>query len=93
MSMKKKIQQYAFDSPSSLTAVSRTLSPSEQHDQVDQQPEADNHMVFDDDYLTNFASELSASCKDLRVAHLNIRSLRNKVDELRVLQNVCKLTF
>ena len=38
------------------------------------------------DHLLEIAREINISPKDLKVAHLNICSLRNKVEELRVLQ-------
>ena len=37
------------------------------------------------------ANELSAAPKDTRVGHLNICSLRNKTDELRLIQNISRL--
>ena len=40
------------------------------------------------DYLHAIAQEINTSPKDLKVAHLNICSLRNKVEELRVLQTI-----
>ncbi|KAK2548588.1 hypothetical protein P5673_031180 [Acropora cervicornis] len=36
------------------------------------------------------ASELNATPKDIRVGHLNICSLRNKIYELRLIQNICR---
>ena len=42
------------------------------------------------DYLQDFASDIHAGSKNLSIAHLNIRSLRNKVDEVRLLLRVCK---
>ncbi|CAH3133336.1 unnamed protein product, partial [Porites lobata] len=41
------------------------------------------------DYLENLSRILNYSSKDLRVAHLNICSLRYKIDELRLLQRIC----
>ena len=38
------------------------------------------------DHLLEIAREINISPKDLKVVHLNICSLRNKVEELRVLQ-------
>ena len=32
----------------------------------------------------------SSSCKDVRMAHINICSLRSKADEIRCLQRQCK---
>lgn len=51
----------------------------------------DESCTADESHLTVLAQKLqSCSSKDLRVAHLNIRSLRNKIDELRCLQLLCK---
>lgn len=36
-------------------------------------------MNLSDDYLLNIASDLDTPPTDLRIAHLNIRSLRNKI--------------
>ena len=41
------------------------------------------------DYLEHTASKLASTPKDLLIAHLNIRSIRNKMAELRTLQYVC----
>lgn len=41
------------------------------------------------DYPEQTASKLALAPKDLRVAHLNIRSIRNKMEELRTLEYVC----
>ena len=38
--------------------------------------------------LLEIAREINISPKDLKVAHLNICSLRNKVEELRVIQTI-----
>ena len=43
-----------------------------------------------DDYLLDIANDLDSSSKDLRIAHLNICRLRNKIEELRTLQNICR---
>ena len=40
------------------------------------------------DHLLEIALEINISPKDLKVAHLNICSLRNKFEELRVLQTI-----
>ena len=40
------------------------------------------------DHLLEIAREINISPQDLKVAHLNICSLRNKVEELRVLQTI-----
>ena len=42
------------------------------------------------DDLFNMANELNAAPKDISVGHLNICSLRNKIDELRLIQNICR---
>ena len=42
-----------------------------------------------DDYLEILSRILNYSSKDLKVAHLNICSLRYKIDELRLLQRIC----
>ena len=41
------------------------------------------------DHLAQTASKLASAPKDLRVVHLNIHSIRNKMEELRTLQHVC----
>ena len=43
-----------------------------------------------EDVLHSIACELNTAPKDLRIGHLNIRSLRNKIDELRLLQKICR---
>ena len=43
-----------------------------------------------DNYLQQAALHLNSSTKDLKIAHLNVCSIRNKIDELRVLQNICR---
>ena len=54
---------------------------------------ATTRVIFGDvivvDHLAQTASKLASAPKDLRVAHLNIRSIRNKMEELRTLQHVC----
>ena len=42
------------------------------------------------DDLYNMTNEPNAAPKDIRVGHLNICSLRNKIDELRLIQNICR---
>ena len=49
-------------------------------------PEGDVAVV---DNLTQTASKLALAPKDLCVAHLNICSIRNKMEELRALQFAC----
>jgi len=41
-------------------------------------------------HLGDLFTSLDYSPKSLRIAHLNISSLRNKLDELKVLQELCK---
>ena len=41
-------------------------------------------------HLGDLLTSLDYSPKSLRIAHLNISSLRNKLDELKVLQELCK---
>lgn len=36
----------------------------------------------------NMTNQLNAAPKDIRVGHLNICSLRNEIDELRLIQNI-----
>lgn len=43
-----------------------------------------------EDYLCNSAKAMSLGSNSLNIAHINIRSLRNKVDEVRLLLSVCK---
>ena len=45
----------------------------------------------ENDSLREFAMSLQkSSIKDIKVAHLNVRSLRLKIDEIRLLQQLCK---
>ena len=41
------------------------------------------------DYLQDFARTMHQG-SNLRVTHINIRSLRNKVDEINILLHVCR---
>ena len=41
-------------------------------------------------HLGDLLASLDYSSKCLRIAHINICSLRNKLDELKVLQELCK---
>lgn len=50
---------------------------------------ASQQTLASEDYLENLSKILNYSSKDLRVAHLNICSLRYKIDELRLLQRIC----
>ena len=43
-----------------------------------------------DNYLQQAALHLNSSTKDLKITHLNVCSIRNKVNELRVLQSICR---
>lgn len=43
-----------------------------------------------DDYLERFAASLNTSHNDLRIAHLNVCSLRNKIEDIRLLQKICR---
>jgi hypothetical protein len=44
----------------------------------------------DSDYLQEFAREIQSGSNKFSEAQINIRSLRNKIDELRVLLQVCR---
>lgn len=44
----------------------------------------------DSDYLQEFAREIQSGSNKFSVAQINIRSLRNKIGELRVLLQVCR---
>ena len=44
----------------------------------------------DENYPQQAAQILNSSTKDLKIAHLNVCSIRNKIDELRVLQSICR---
>lgn len=46
--------------------------------------------ILSDSYLQNIALDLDTVPKDLRITHLNICSLRNKIEDLRVLQCICQ---
>ena len=43
------------------------------------------------DYLLDFAKSINHGNKSLKIAHINIRSLRNKVDEVKLLLHICRL--
>lgn len=43
-----------------------------------------------DDYLQDIVRKLATNAKHLKIAHLNIRGLRNKVDEIRILLKLCR---
>ena len=44
----------------------------------------------DENYLQQAAQLLNSLTKDLKIAHLNVCSIRNKIDVLRVLQSICR---
>ena len=52
-------------------------------------PNGANLREHADNYLQQAALHLNSSTKDLKIAHLNICSIRNKIDELKVLQSIC----
>lgn len=43
-----------------------------------------------EDYLLNFASEINRGSNNFSIAQLNVRSLRNKMDEIKLLLKVCR---
>ena len=45
---------------------------------------------LDDDFVHDTARELNSSNKDFRITHLNICSVRDNVEELRILQKISK---
>ena len=57
---------------------------------VEQNPGWVNSEGNESDYLQNFAREIGSGSNNLNVAHINIRSLRNKLDEVKVLMQVCR---
>lgn len=57
---------------------------------VEQNPGWQDATRHDSDYLQDFAREIGSGSNNLSVAHLNIRSLRNKLDEVKVLMQVCR---
>ena len=46
--------------------------------------------VDHDDYLHDIVRRLATNIKHLKTAQLNIRGLRNKVDEIRILLKLCR---
>ena len=56
---------------------------------VERNPGLQGTMTQDSDYLQDFAREIQNSVNNLSIAHINIRSLRNKVDEIKILLQVC----
>ena len=51
--------------------------------------DAENPKGEDDNSLKQIVTILNSSPKNLKIAHLNICSIRYKIDELRVLQSIC----
>ena len=43
-----------------------------------------------DEYLQNLVHKLSTNAKHLKIAHLNVRGLRGKVDELQIFFKLCQ---
>ena len=41
------------------------------------------------DYLEEFAGSISGDSNNLKIAQINIRSLRNKIDEVKLLLKLC----
>ena len=41
------------------------------------------------DYLEEFAGAISGDSNNLKIAQINIRSLRNKIDEVKLLLKLC----
>jgi hypothetical protein len=54
-----------------------------------QTTDSDHNNSFPSD-LKELTTKLNLSLKDLKIAHLNICSLRNKIDELKYLQETCQ---
>ena len=46
-----------------------------------------------DDYLKDMVCKITSSSKNRKVAHLNIRGLRNKIDELKILLQLCRFNI
>ena len=42
-----------------------------------------------DEYLQDLVHKLATSAKHFKIAHLNVRGLRKKVDKLRILLKLC----
>ena len=47
-------------------------------------------LAINADDLYNITNELNVAPKDTRVGHLNICSFRNKIDGIRLIQNICR---
>ena len=53
--------------------------------------ECRNHTKdHNDEYLQDLVHTLTTTAKHLKIAHLNVRGLRKKVDELRILLKLCR---
>ena len=53
--------------------------------------ECRNHTEdHNDEYLQDLVHKLTTNAKHLKIAHLNVRGLRKKVDELRILLKLCR---
>ena len=53
--------------------------------------ECRNHTEdHNDEYLQDLVHKLTTNTKHLKIAHLNVRGLRKKVDELRILLKLCR---
>lgn len=51
----------------------------------------DTRMITEEDYMKDLADKVqSCASKEIKVTHLNVRSLRNKIDEIRCLQVFCR---
>ena len=57
---------------------------------IEQNPGWQGNKDQDSDYLQEFARSIHPGSNNLSVAHINIRSLRNKVDEVKLLLLVCR---
>ena len=53
--------------------------------------ECRNHTEdHNDEYLQDLVHKLTTNAKHLKIAHLKVRGLRKKVDELRILLKLCR---
>lgn len=51
----------------------------------------DTRMITEENYMKDLADKVqSCASKEIKVTHLNVRSLRNKIDEIRCLQVFCR---
>ena len=69
-------------------SIHNELSTNVEHS-VEAPPNKVNPRENAENYLQQAALHLNSSPRDLKIAHLNICSIRNKIDELRVLQSIC----